>query len=43
MVSSVFDASSEELVVKLREIAAKYADDPEYQELRSKLPAEFPF
>jgi hypothetical protein len=43
MVSSVFDTSSDELIKKLREIAARYADDPEYQALRAKLPAEFDF
>ena len=43
MVSSVFRMPVEELVERLERIANKYAGDPEYAELRSALPDEFPF
>ena len=43
MVSSVFRVPVEELVEHLESIANEYAGDPEYAELRSALPDEFPF
>ena len=42
MVSNYLDLSLEELLEKLQTFRREYADDPEYQELRSALPAEFP-
>lgn len=43
MVSSVFRVPVEEFVERLESIANEYAGDPEYAELRSALPGEFPF
>jgi hypothetical protein len=43
MVSSVLGMSVEELVQRLEQIGEEYADDPDYRELRSALPDEFPF
>lgn len=43
MVSSVFRMPVEEFVERLESIATEYAGDPEYAELRSALPAVFPF
>jgi hypothetical protein len=43
MVSNTLQMTLEDLVDRLRAIAEEYADDPEYLELRSALPAEFPF
>lgn len=43
MVSSVFRVPVEELAERLESIANEYAGDPEYAELRSALPDEFPF
>ena len=43
MVSSVFRMPVEELVERLDSIANEYAGDPEYAELRTALPVEFPF
>lgn len=43
MVSSVFRVPVEELVERLERIADEYAGDPEYAELRSALPSDFPF
>ena len=42
MVSSVLNMSDEELLESLRRMRAENADDPEYQELRAHLPAEWP-
>jgi hypothetical protein len=42
MVSSALDISLEELLEKLERFRTEYADDPEYQELRSALPEHFP-
>jgi len=43
MVSSVLHLPVEELIERLGRIAAEYDGDAEYAELRSALPAEFPF
>ncbi len=43
MVSSVLHLPVEELTERLKRIASDYAGDSEYAELRSALPAEFPF
>ena len=43
MVSSYLRIEPEELITRLKDIAARYADDPEYQKLRKALPEEFPF
>ncbi len=43
MVSSVFRTPVEELVERLESIGKEYAGDPEYAELRSALPEDFPF
>jgi hypothetical protein len=42
MVSSALDMSDDELLEALRRIRDENAEDPEYQELRSTLPAEWP-
>jgi hypothetical protein len=42
MVSSVFGQTTEQLTKRLKVVAAENAFDPEYQELRSGLPKEFP-
>ena len=42
MVSSVFGQTTEQLVKKLKEVAAANAFDPQYKELRASLPPEFP-
>ena len=43
MVSSVFNISPEELIERLKDVAARNAGDPEYKELRGALPEDFPF
>lgn len=43
MVSSVFNISPEELIERLKEVAARNAGDPEYEQLRAALPDDFPF
>ena len=43
MVSSVLQGPVEELIERLERMAAEYAGDAEYAELRSALPADFPF
>ena len=42
MVSSALNMSAEELLEVLGRLRRKHADDPEYQELRSTLPADWP-
>jgi hypothetical protein len=42
MVSSVLNVEDESLLATLQRIAREYADDPEYRELRSQLPADWP-
>ncbi len=42
MVSSVLNLSAEALLELLARIRAENAADPEYQELRAALPAEWP-
>ena len=42
MVSNVLDMTSQELAEKLLEFREKYADDPEYQQLRAIFPEEWP-
>ena len=42
MVSSALGIPLEELLQKLERFRTEYAADPEYQELRSALPANFP-
>ena len=42
MVSSALSITLEELLEELERIRRDYADDPEYQELRSALPDDFP-
>ena len=43
MVSSTVGTTEEQLIRRLKLIAAENAFDPEYKELRSSLPEEFPF
>ena len=43
MVSSVFGKTEEQLIVWLKRVAAESAFEPEYKELRSSMPKEFPF
>jgi hypothetical protein len=43
MVSSVFGYTDEELIKRLKEIAALNALDPDYLALRKALPEKFPF
>lgn len=42
MVSNVLNIPQAELVERLERFRVEYADDPEYQELRSRLPADWP-
>jgi hypothetical protein len=42
MVSNVLNMTPEALAEKLLEFRDRYAEDPEYQELRSIFPAEWP-
>ena len=42
MVSSVLGKSAEEILAELQRLHDEYADDPEYQEMRSHLPADWP-
>ena len=42
MVSSALGMPLEELLEKLERFQREYADDPEYRELRSALPEDFP-
>ena len=42
MVSNVLKMSSQELANLLIQFREKYADDPEYLELRSVFPADWP-
>lgn len=42
MVSNVLGVTPEELVAQLKALRASYASDPEYQRLRSDLPASWP-
>ncbi len=43
MVANARDLDPDSVKATLIEIAKKYADTQEYRELRSRLPAEFPF
>jgi hypothetical protein len=43
MVSSVFGYTDEELIKRLKEMAALNAFDPDYIALRKELPGNFPF
>ena len=43
MVSSTERMTEEQLIQRLKLIAAENAFDPEYQELRAALPKAFPF
>ena len=43
MVSNTLGISLDELVKRLKKMGEDYADDPEYQELRSAMPDDFPF
>ena len=43
MVSNTLGLTLEELVAKLGQFTVEYADDPDFKELRSGLPEEFPF
>jgi|SaaInl4_135m_RNA_FD_contig_21_3171967_length_225_multi_3_in_0_out_0_1 hypothetical protein len=42
MVSSVFGQTPEQLMQRLKVVAAKGVFDPEYQELRADMPSDFP-
>jgi hypothetical protein len=42
MVSSALNISVEELMAVLQRLQREQANDPEYQELRSALPADWP-
>ncbi|MDX6276607.1 MAG: hypothetical protein QOF51_846 [Chloroflexota bacterium] len=42
MVSNVLDMTAQELVETLARFREQYADDPEYQEARAELPADWP-
>ena len=42
MVSSYLRIEPEELIERLKDISARYADDSEYQKLRAALPEDFP-
>jgi hypothetical protein len=42
MVSSVLGKTAEEILAELQVLSVEYADDPEYQELRSHLPDDWP-
>ena len=42
MVSSVLNLEPDELLQLLQRFARDYADDPDYGELRSELPADWP-
>ena len=42
MVSSVVGLSAKQLRETLADFKVRYADDPEYQEVRSPFPAEWP-
>ena len=42
MVSNVLHMTSEQLVETLARFSLEYADDPEYQELRSPFPEDWP-
>ncbi|MDA1035640.1 MAG: hypothetical protein O3B65_02015 [Chloroflexi bacterium] len=43
MVSSVFGKTEKQLIIWLKRVAAESPFDPEYTELRSTMPKEFPF
>ena len=43
MVSDTLGMTLDELVVRLNRMAGEHADDPDYRELRSALPDDFPF
>lgn len=42
MVSNVLNMTAQELAEKLLQFREQYAEDPEYQELRSIFPEEWP-
>jgi hypothetical protein len=42
MVSSALDMDLEELLATLERLRVEYAQDPDYQELRRALPADWP-
>lgn len=42
MVSSALDMELDELLRLLARLSAEHADDPEYQEVRRPLPADWP-
>ena len=42
MVSNVLKMELQELLDSLEQFRRAYADDPEYQELRGELPADWP-
>ncbi|HLG69523.1 MAG TPA: hypothetical protein VK009_03760 [Chloroflexota bacterium] len=42
MVSNVLGLTAEELLAQLRALRDSHGADPEYQELRTDLPAEWP-
>ena len=42
MVSSTLDMELDELLETLQRLSGSYASDPDFQELRSALPAEWP-
>jgi hypothetical protein len=42
MVSSAIDMDLDELLATLERLRTEHSDDPEYQQLRSDLPADWP-
>ena len=43
MVSNTLGMENEELIARLKRLGEEFAGDAEYQDLRSGLPAEWPF
>ncbi len=43
MVSNVLNMSPEQLEAKLAEFRERYADDPEWKEIRAIFPEDWPF
>jgi len=43
MVSNYLDIEPEALIQRLKDMATRYGDDPEYKKLRAALPEDFPF
>ena len=42
MVSNTLGMENEDLIAKLKRLGSEFADDREYQDLRSNLPADWP-